>query len=109
MAAVHALNAHPERHWTPRSLAREMGVSVSLLYELFSAGFGVPPMGYLRTIRIHISQRLLSETDQSIPIVAEQAGFASESHFCRVFRELVGISPLQYRKNARLSGIHGNL
>ena len=33
--------------------------------------------------------------------IAEQTGFASAAHFRRVFREVMDISPLQYRKKQR--------
>lgn len=109
IAAIQALKANPQKRWTSRELAREAGVSVSLLYQLFFVTFGVPPMSYLRTIRIASARRLLSETDQSIGSVGEQVGFASESHFCRAFRELVGVSPLQFRRKVRSSVISGNI
>ena len=44
------------------------------------------------------AQKLLETTEFSIGTVAEQTGFASAAHFRRVFREVMGTGPLQYRK-----------
>ena len=51
--------------------------------------------------RIEAAQRLLESTDLNISAVAEQTGFASAAHFRRVFRETMGVGPLQYRKSNR--------
>ena len=48
--------------------------------------------------RIEAAQKLLETTELSISAIAEQTGFASAAHFRRVFREVMDISPLQYRK-----------
>ena len=47
---------------------------------------------------IEAAQKLLETTELSISAVAEQTGFASAAHFRRVFREVMGTGPLQYRK-----------
>ena len=48
--------------------------------------------------RSEAAQKLLETTELSISAVAEQTGFASAAHFRRVFREVMGTGPLQYRK-----------
>ena len=44
---------------------------------------------------------VVETTDLNISAVAEQTGFASAAHFRRVFRELMGVGPSQYRKSSR--------
>ena len=56
---------------------------------------------YINNRRIEAAQKLLETTDLSINDVAEQTGFASAAHFRRVFREVMGMGPLQYRKGHR--------
>ena len=53
---------------------------------------------YLNNRRIEAAQKLLETTELSISAVAEQTGFASAAHFRRVFHEVMGTGPLQYRK-----------
>ena len=53
---------------------------------------------YLIDYRIHIAKNLLQATNTSITEVAQNTGFASYTHFIKLFRERMGSSPLQYRK-----------
>ena len=53
---------------------------------------------YINNRRIEAAQKLLETTELSISAVAEQTGFASAAHFRRVFHEVMGTGPLQYRK-----------
>ncbi|MFN8256652.1 MAG: AraC family transcriptional regulator [Bacteroidales bacterium] len=52
---------------------------------------------YLNQIRINESKRLLRETDLNIGEVAFKSGFNNQSHFNRVFKNLTGQSPKQFR------------
>ena len=56
---------------------------------------------YINARRIEAAQKLLETTELSIGSVAEQTGFASAAHFRRVFRETMGVGPLQYRKSRK--------
>lgn len=53
---------------------------------------------YLNSIRIKEAQKLLKGTRKSVMEISELAGFESQTHFGRVFKEVTGLSPLQYRK-----------
>ena len=56
---------------------------------------------YINARRIEAAQKILETTELSIGSVAEQTGFASAAHFRRVFRETMGVGPLQYRKSRK--------
>ncbi|HVT44165.1 MAG TPA: helix-turn-helix domain-containing protein [Thermoanaerobaculia bacterium] len=42
--------------------------------------------------------RLLRSTDDSIAGIAIAAGFADQSHLCRIFRALAGYAPSTHRR-----------
>ena len=63
------------------------------------AGIGVTPSEWVLGERIRRAQRLLVATGLSVADVALEAGFDNLSHFHRRFRERVGETPLQFRKN----------
>ena len=46
---------------------------------------------------LEAARHLLETTDLRISAVAEETGFSTTAHFRRVFREQVGVSPVQYR------------
>ena len=49
--------------------------------------------------RIRLSCKWLTQTTRSIEDIAFSTGFSSRSHFCTVFKEHTGVSPLKYRSN----------
>jgi AraC-like DNA-binding protein len=94
---------YPE-HWTMTRLAREVGLSTAHLAEIFSREVGVPPFRYLVERRVERASELLRGTDLPITAIALELGFASSSHFSRVFRQLAGVPPREFRKASRTSG-----
>ena len=49
--------------------------------------------------RIRLSLKWLTRTTRSIKDIALETGFSSRSHFCTVFKEHMGVSPLKYRNS----------
>lgn len=79
------------------SLARELNVSRSTLYRLFSAEGGVN--AYIRKRRLERVHQLLGQpcTSEPIAMLAERWGFCDAAHFGRLFREAYGMTPGDYR------------
>lgn len=63
---------------------------------------GVSPVNELRRIRIERARSLLVHTDLPMPAVADACGFSGASRFSKVFKEVVGLPPLRYRKQFRV-------
>lgn len=59
------------------------------------------PSDYMLALRVQTARRLLTETNLSIADVAADIGFYDQSHFCKRFREIAGITPLKYRQRFR--------
>lgn len=53
---------------------------------------------YVKSTRIMNAQRLFTETDKNVTQVALLTGFSNLTHFNRVFKEITGLSPSEYRK-----------
>ena len=51
----------------------------------------------LSFIRIQKAAELLHRSDYSVQEICRQAGFKNGSHFARLFKKMVGLTPLQYR------------
>ena len=60
---------------------------------------GTTFLTYLNTYRINKARNLLSSTGMSISEITGLVGFGSTKTFNRVFKQIVGTSPTQYRKN----------
>lgn len=93
LAALHRGASEP---WTVERLAREVGVSRSVLAARFTAMVGRPPMQYLASWRMQLASRLLMQ-GVNVTAVASEVGYESEAAFCRAFKRLVGQTPATWR------------
>jgi AraC-like DNA-binding protein len=81
-------------------LARVAGLSPSHLRRVVRALVGQSPAAYLRQEQVNRARRLLADPSRSIKSVALDAGFANPHHFSRVFRQVDGLTPSEYRASA---------
>ncbi|MNR17799.1 Regulatory protein SoxS [compost metagenome] len=59
---------------------------------------GCPPGALLLKIRMEIACMLLAKTEQSISDIALQVGYQTQASFNKVFKEFIGQTPSQYRR-----------
>lgn len=76
-------------------LAAISGKSQYHLLRIFQKRFGLPPHTYQILIRIRCAKKLLLE-GKPISEVALDTGFADQSHFTRLFKRVMGITPYHY-------------
>jgi hypothetical protein len=69
--------------------------------RLFKKITGSTPHAYLASLRIERARRLLAETDASINEIGASVGYATQSHFTKVFREATRMTPREFRLAAR--------
>lgn len=82
-------------------VAAEVGLSRERLSRLFHQTIGITFSEYLNEVRLTEARRLLSSERNKITEIAFACGFQSISQFNRRFRASEGMSPSQYRRNAR--------
>ena len=82
------------------ALARIACVSEAHFIRTFRATFGETPHRYLQRRRVERSMFLLRESDRSVTDICLAVGFTSLGTFSRTFREIVGQSPLAYRRSS---------
>jgi YesN/AraC family two-component response regulator len=83
------------------SVAKKFYISPFYLCRIFKEAIGFSFNEYLTSVRIKETQKLLKGTNFKVINIAEMSGFGSVSHFGRVFKDLTGMSPLQYRKKCK--------
>lgn len=96
--AVLAMHAESARDWTLDMLAREVGVSRSVLALRFRASMRDTPLSYLRTVRMQRAMRLLSESNATLERIATDVGYHDAFSFSKAFKKLAGVSPGEFRK-----------
>jgi AraC family transcriptional regulator len=82
-----------------QALAAESGYSRSHFLRMFEAATGLTPHRYLLQLRLERAQELIRKGSTSLIDIAALCGFSSHAHMSRVFRQLLGVTPSQYRRN----------
>ncbi|AGZ42472.1 AraC family transcriptional regulator [Actinoplanes friuliensis] len=93
-----AMHAEPGRSFTAAELAGIAGVGIRVLQESFRQHVGVPPLTYLRRLRLEGVHAELSRAgpDQiSVSEVATRWGFTHLGRFAGAYRERYGETPSQ--------------
>ena len=63
----------------------------------FKQATGVGRQRYVIQRRIERAKRLLRQTAQLLALIAQEAGFADQSHLTHIFRREIGVTPGRYR------------
>lgn len=78
-------------------MCTELGCGERYLHATFVRDIGLSPKMWLRQERMLVARRLLRD-GWSADSVAEELGFSTLNNFRREFREVYGLSPLQYQR-----------
>jgi AraC-like DNA-binding protein len=96
--ALHNLHQQPAASWSLVRLAKEVGVSRTILAERFTRLVGMPPMHYLARWRVQMAANLLRTTSLGMTEIAERVGYGSEPALSRAFKRTLGVAPATYRR-----------
>jgi AraC-like DNA-binding protein len=99
--ALAEMHRRPAEPWTIARLARQVGVSRSVLAERFRHFLGIPPMAYLSRSRMQLGAQLLVSSTHTVAQIAAQVGYESEAAFNRAFKRAFGAPPARFRLQAR--------
>jgi AraC family transcriptional regulator len=92
---------------TLAQLAAVAGMSPHYFAELFRQSTGSAPHRYVLMRRIELAKERLCDPTRSVIEAGLDAGFQNPSHFARVFRKLVGVSPSGFRSERRATPAAG--
>lgn len=95
--AIGLLHRQPAQAWTLAELARQAGVSRTVLAERFSSHLGMAPMTYLAKWRMQIAAGMLATGKATLAQIANEVGYESEAAFSRAFKRCNGLSPAMWR------------
>lgn len=79
-------------------IASNLRVSPDYLSHLFSEKEKITIKRYILQEKVIRSKNLLCYSDYSLQEIAFYLGFSTQSYFTKIFRELVGMTPGEYRK-----------
>ena len=91
------VDAHLSDSMDLATLAGVAGLSIHHFARGFKQSAGVTPHHYLTQKRVERAQDMLAHTDLSLSEIAYAVGFSDQSHLARHFRQMLGVTPGQFR------------
>lgn len=96
------IDSHYFENFSLMRLAEMSHMSVSHFSMLFKKTTGQTCLNYLNLVRITKAKELLQEPDLKIYEIADMAGYSSLPYFNRIFKQIVTITPVEYRRRLGL-------
>jgi AraC family transcriptional regulator len=81
-----------------KTLAAESGYSRNHFLRMFLAATGFTPHQYLLRLRVKRAQALMKNQSTRLIDVALACGFSSHAHLSRMFRQVIGATPSEFRR-----------
>jgi AraC-like DNA-binding protein len=89
------------RNLTMDDIAASVYRSNDYVKKRFKHYYGMTPYAYYLDVKMTHAKYLLQRTSLSVKQIADSLGFKSDRYFSKRFRELVGMTATQYRKNEK--------
>lgn len=81
-------------------LSEQVRLSVSRFSKGFNVTFGRPPYDYVLSRRMEAAKYLIASTHEPLSQIAHACGLSDQAHLSKIFKRLVGTTPLKWRKYA---------
>ena len=80
------------------SLSQKFGFSRSYIARLFRNELKTTSSDYINRVRVGAACDRLANSDMRISEISENVGFAEQYYFSRIFKQLCGMTPTEFRK-----------
>ena len=81
-----------------KEIAAPLGISEGYLAKVFKRETGCSIQEYVNQVRVERAANLLVYSDKSLPAIAEYVHFPTQSYFGKIFKQMKGVTPNEYRK-----------
>ena len=98
----HYIREHLSENLSLSVIAEQFSYNSSYLSHLFKQTTGIGLSEYVTGIRMAKASELLSQTSESISLIAEKTGFDTTQYFSYVFKKRIGSTPSEYRLSHRI-------
>jgi two-component system response regulator YesN len=98
MSAKAIIEKRAHEKLTLSDVAAEVFISPCYLSRLFKTICGTSFQDYLTNVRIDRAKTLLRDTQMPCRAIGQQVGYESPSYFSKVFKQITGMSPTEFRQ-----------
>lgn len=99
--AIDYMQKHINQMLTLNEIALSVNLSVSHLAAIFHKRTGFAPIEYFNHLKIQKASQYLQFTQDRVNEISNKLGIQDSYYFSRLFKKLMGISPIEYRKKFR--------
>lgn len=96
--AIQFMQLNYQRNIQISEIAEYIGITRSYLFNIFKQKLNIAPKDYLLQYRMDKAKEQLETSTDSIQNIALSVGYHDPLTFSKMFRQIVGVSPSQYRK-----------
>ena len=94
--------SYPDKNFTLDDIAKFCHISPTYFSHIFHKEMGKTFKQWLNQIKIEHVCRLLENSELSVLEISLECGFHSISHFGKIFKNTMGMTPKEYRKRVTL-------
>uniref|UniRef100_A0A9E7ZXC0 GlxA family transcriptional regulator n=1 Tax=Bosea sp. NBC_00436 TaxID=2969620 RepID=A0A9E7ZXC0_9HYPH len=99
--ALDRIEATVDEPFEREALAESVGLSLRQLERLFASHLHMTIHQYVVKLRIDRAKILIRQTSLPLGEIAIASGFTNFSHFSRIYKRQIGVSPRETRQNER--------
>ncbi len=99
--AIHYIQANYHEPLRVKALAERAGLSEYQFEQRIRRIFHITAGQLIQKTRMDVAVRRLRDSDAPVAVIAQDCGYSDQSAFTRQFRQAVGLSPTEYRREFR--------
>ena len=99
--AMEYMQYNYDQPMTLEDVAKQAHLSVSRLAHLFKEQAGITVIEYLTNIRINQAKQRLLASESNCTQICFEVGYNNQSYFTRIFKQVTGMTPRQFRQENR--------
>lgn len=99
--AVSYIHTNYRKSFSLNDVAEHVGVNSSYLSHIFKEDTGKGFVEYINSVRIEKARILIETGNMELKAIVKELGFSGYNYFFKVFKEFVGMTPLEYEESCR--------
>lgn len=100
-SAVSYIKQNCQKDLSLSEVAEHVNLNPSYLSRLFKEETGIPFIEYVRNTKIDLARELLRHSNKKIYEICEDLGYQNVQYFSTVFKNIVGMTPIEYKKSGK--------
>ena len=96
---INYIKQHLDADLPMSEIAEFVGMNPEYLTKLFKKNTGYTLKEYIVNEKMESAKMLLTTTSLPVTLISSHVGYGNYSNFTRSFKQLVGCTPMEYRKN----------